>query len=352
MTATAQVPLADAARALAERAPGRAESTAPFGAVEAEAHRLLPALAGLRPTLGATPLVPVPSAGGRGRVWLKLESGNATGTVKARTAYALLCAALARAGSARVRLVEYSGGSLAVALAEFCALLGLDLHLVVPYGAPERLVRALRNQGAEVSSGREGTGFLGALDEAVRVSESQGRQLLLQHCAAEAAAMHREHTGAELAGQLAQQGVAPAALAASVGTGGTVLGVSLALRERWPDLRTLAVFPAEAPYGDTAAPNAERRMNGTGGLGHGLRQPLLAPFQERFEFRTVGYPDALDAMRQLRAAHGIAVSSSGGGAWLAASQVVDNTDGGGSTDALAVVAGRGTIEEWSHAAGD
>ncbi|GAA1914666.1 pyridoxal-phosphate dependent enzyme [Streptantibioticus ferralitis] len=349
MTGGTPQPAADAARALSQRAPRRAEIAAAFHDVERQAHRLLPELAALRPAVGGTPIIAVPSEQGCGRVWLKLESANTTGTIKARTAYALLCTAVARAG-AQVRIVEYSGGSLAVALAEFCALLGIDLHMVVPHGAPERLRRTLRGHGARVSAGRPGTGFLGALDEAVRVAAAEERYLLLQHCAAEAAAMHREHTGAEIADQLAARGVAPAVLAATVGSGGTALGVALALRERWPDCAALAVFPAEAPYGDPSPPDSTPRMNGTGGLGHGLPQPLLAPYEDRFTFRTVGYRDALHAMRHLRSAHGLAVSSSGAGAWLQASRELDRGPAG--RDAVAVVAGRGTIEEWAHAAGD
>ncbi|MFI5619698.1 pyridoxal-phosphate dependent enzyme [Streptomyces sp. NPDC051567] len=335
--------------ALAGRAPDLAELNAPFTPLERAAHRLLPRLATLRPGIGETPLVPVPSRAGRGRVWLKTESANASGTVKSRTAYALVCAAVARAGTPAVRLVEYSGGSLAVALADLCGHLGIDLHLVVPYGAPDRLVDALRRQGALVSAGREGAGFLGAMDEALRVSAREDRDLLLQHCAAPAVALHREHTGAEIVRRLRGHGVEPAVLAASVGTGGSLAGVAMALTQAWPHCRHLGVFPAEAVHGDLRAPDGTRRMNGTGGLGHGLRQPLLAAFPEGFlQYTTVAYPQALHAMRLLRREHGIAVSSSAAGAWLSASEEIDQGPPG--RHAVAVVAGRGTIEEWEHAA--
>ncbi len=339
----------DAAGALAARAPGRSDGDIEFALIEAEAQRLLPELGTLRPAVGGTPLVPVPSAGGHGNVWLKLEAANMGGTIKARTAYALLCTAVARAGLPRVRLAEYSGGSLAVALAEFCAFLGLDLHLVVPHGAPGRLRRTLRGHGARVTAGRPGAGFIGAIDEAVRVAENEGRYLLLQHCAAEASAMHRELTGAEIVGQLAQRGVVPATIAAAAGTGATLAGVSSALRHRWPDCRAIAVFPAEAPYGDPGPPRQLRWMTGTGGLGYGLVQPLLAAREAELTFRNVHYPDALRAMQHLLSAHRLAVSSSGAGAWLAASDAIDSGTAG--RDAVAVVAGRGTIEEWAHAAG-
>ncbi|BAJ31688.1 MULTISPECIES: pyridoxal-phosphate dependent enzyme [Kitasatospora] len=337
----------DITRALAARAPGPADLDAPFAPLEAEAHRLLPGLATLGRGLGGTPLVPVPSQEGRGRVWLKTEAANTSGTVKSRTAYALLCAAVARAGRPDVRLVEYSGGSLALALAEFCGELGVDLHLVVPHGSPDRLTTALARHGAEVSRGRPGTGFLGAMDEAVRVAERDGRHLLLQHCAAEAAAVHRERTGREITAQLAAHGVRADVLAAAVGSGGSLLGTAQALAAANPALRALAVFPSEAPYGDPREPGTARRMPGTGGLGLGLRQPLLAAAATGIEFTTVAYPQALYAMRTLRAEHGIAVSGSGAGAWLRASAAIDQGPQG--RNAVAVVAGRGTPEEWEHA---
>ncbi|MFF9763141.1 MULTISPECIES: pyridoxal-phosphate dependent enzyme [Streptomyces] len=348
MTAPAPVRPAHIERVLAARRPGRADLEAPFAPLERRALRLLPALAALRPAVGATPLVPVPSRTGRGTVWLKVEAANLTGTVKARTAYALLSAAVARSGAAGLRLVEYSGGSLALALAEMCATLGLDLHLTVPHGTADRLVGVLRRHGAHVTHGAEGAGFLGAMDEAARVAEREGRHLLLQHCAAEAVALHRERTGAEIIARLAREGVRPVALAAAVGSAGTLVGASQALRARWPGCTPVAVFPAEAPYGDGRAPDGARRMSGTGGLGHGLRQPLLAPYEDEFTFADVGYAEALEAMRWLRRTQQVAVSSSAAGAWLSASRTVDQGPRG--RHAVAVAAGRGTAEEWAHAA--
>ncbi|MGV9991261.1 pyridoxal-phosphate dependent enzyme [Streptomyces sp. NPDC003374] len=334
-------------RVLAERRPEPADIEASFGTLERRAHRLLPHLAVIRRAIGSTPLVPVPSLAGRGTVWLKAEAANLTGTVKARTAYALLCAAVARAGTARLRLVEYSGGSLALALAEMCATTGIDLHLAVPHGSPGRLVDALRRHGARVSHGREGEGFLGAMNEAVRVAEDEGRHLLFQHCAPEAAAVHREHTGAEIVARLVQEGVAPLGLAASVGSAGTLVGTFQALHTRWPGCRAVAVFPAEAPYGDVRAPHGAPRMHGTGGLGHGLKQPLLAPYEDDVHFTGIGYAHALEAMRALWRTQRIAVCSSAAGAYLAASRIVD--EGPRQGHAVAVAAGRGTPEEWARA---
>ncbi|MCN9244733.1 pyridoxal-phosphate dependent enzyme [Streptomyces sp. RY43-2] len=334
-------------RALTARRPDRDALEAPFGPLERHATRLLPGLAALRPDIGHTPLVPVPSRDGRGTVWLKAEAANRTGTVKARTAYALLCAAVARTGTPRVRLVEYSGGSLALALAEMCAHLGLDLHLAVPHGSPARLVDTLRRHGARVSHAPEGTGFLGAMNEAARIAEDEDRHLLLQHCAPEAVAMHREHTGAEIIARLTREAVRPVAFAASVGSAGTAVGTTQALRARWTGCTAVAVFPTEAPYGDGRAPGGARRMNGTGGLGHGLKQPLLAPYEGDFAFAEVSYPEALDAMRLLHHTQRIAVSSSAAGAWLSASRVIDQGPRG--HHAVAIAASRGTPEEWAHA---
>ncbi|WP_069812735.1 pyridoxal-phosphate dependent enzyme [Streptomyces sp. TP-A0874] len=344
-----RAPLPHITAALASRAPDATElRSLSFAELEAKAHTVIPELAAIRDTIGDTPLVPVPSLRRRGTVWLKLESANDTGSIKARTAYALLCGAAARTGSRELRLAEYSSGSLAFALAEFCAKLDLDLHILVPHHTPETVCAGLRRAGAAVSRAEEGTGFLGAMDKAARVAEAEDRHLLLQHCAAENVAMHRQSTGAETVRQLQSAQVRPVALASCVGTGGTVLGMALALREVWPECAALAVFPQEGPYADPLPPSSAPRMKGTGGLGYGLRQPLLAPHEAGLTFREISHGDAQRAMRTLRSEHGIAVSGSGAGAWLAASEEVDGATTAGSA-AIAVVASRGTMEEWADA---
>ena len=335
-------------RALRARRPDRAALEAPFAPLERRAHQLLPRLAAIRPALGCTPLVAVPSRGGRGTVG---EGGGRQPHRHRQGPYRLRAAVRGRGPGRHPRGPprRVSGGSLALALAEMCALLGLDVHLAVPYGSPERLTGALRRYGAQVTHAPQGTGFLGAMDEAARIAEREERHLLLQHCAPEAVAVHREQTGAEIVARLAREGIRPGVLAASVGSAGTLTGTAQALRARWPGCRVTAVFPAEAPYGDTRAPDGTRRMSGTGGLGHGLRQPLLAPYEDGFAFAGVSYPQALKAMSRLRRTQQIAVCSSAAGAWLSASRVIDEDLRGGH--AVAVAAGRGTTEEWDHAAG-
>nr|WP_246325788.1 pyridoxal-phosphate dependent enzyme [Actinomycetospora corticicola] len=328
----------------------RADSTVPrsFADVERRASARTPELGVIGRGVGHTPLAPVPSRGGRGTVWLKTEASNATGTVKARTAYALLCGVLARCDRAGLRLVEYTGGSMGVALADACARLGIDLHLVFPPGSPASLHEAARARGAAVSFGPDGGGFLGTMDAAARIAEDEDRRLLLQHAAGVAVAMHRERTGREIVDGLVRLRVDPVGVAAACGTGGTLIGVLHAMRERWSDAAGVAVFPAEAPYGDPAAPTTARRMNGTGGLGLGVRQPLLRDDEQTLRFRDMPYADALGAVRDLRSSAGIAACTSGAAAWAAASELVDDPAAPGR-DAVAILAGRGTPEEWHDA---
>ncbi len=324
---------------------GKSLSRPDFSSIEARALTRLPALRRVQLGLGGTPLVPV--AAGRGRVWLKLEGTNTTGTVKARTAYALLCNAVAagEGDPAGLRLVEYTGGGMGLALAEYCAELGLDLHLVFPHGSAVSGHERARSLGADVTVAAPGSGFLGAMEAAARIAEAEDRTFLLQHCAPVAAAMHEERTGAEIARGLAAAGAAPTAVVAACGTGGTLLGVTRALRLAWPDVKPVAVFPAEAPYGGEAPPTPAKRMGGTGGLGYGIRQPLLVGDDHEINFRVVSYPRALAAMTELRRQTDLAACSSGAAAWRVAAELAAR--GGG--DVVAVVAARGTVEEWDDA---
>ncbi|WP_164494608.1 pyridoxal-phosphate dependent enzyme, partial [Streptomyces sp. ADI92-24] len=82
-------------------------------------HERYPGLARFRERLGDTPLIEVPTAPGGASILAKCEWGNPAGSVKDRVAYALVCDAIRRHGNRPaedLRLVEYSGGNLGLAL--------------------------------------------------------------------------------------------------------------------------------------------------------------------------------------------------------------------------------------------
>lgn len=127
-----------------EDGPGGAPAAAPF--------------AGVLEAIGATPLVrltrtfsayPV-------NVYAKLEALNPGGSIKDRTAWAILRGALERGEiSARTVVIESTSGNMGVGLAQACAYLGLRLICVVDPKTTAQNVQLIRAYGAQIDLVRE-----------------------------------------------------------------------------------------------------------------------------------------------------------------------------------------------------
>ena len=103
--------------------------------------------------VGRTPLVRLEKVvpEGCGAVWLKLESGNPTGSYKDRMAVSVLCRAIERGDVAPGdRVVEYTGGSTGTSLAFVAARLGLGFVAVSSDAFAKEKLQSMRAYGAEV----------------------------------------------------------------------------------------------------------------------------------------------------------------------------------------------------------
>ncbi len=309
-------------------------------------HRRFPALGRFREQLGATTLREVPGPAGGARILAKCEWENPVGSVKDRVAYALVCAALERHGDrplGDLRILEYSGGNLARALAHVGSLLGLAMRFVVPSVTPPSLLADLRERGFAVTLVDREEGFLGTVRAAVALAEAEPEwTLLYQHRNDANRAFHAATTGAELVAQLA--GATPAAWVASIGTGGTLMGVRGPLAALNPALRTVGVTPAELPYGSPLPPNGLPKYTGATGLGHGIRQPFVRPFDEVVEHRCVPHGDALRGMARFLDETGLRIGSSASANWLAAREVARELPGDALV--LTVLPDAGSPEDW------
>ncbi|MEZ5261032.1 MAG: pyridoxal-phosphate dependent enzyme [Acidimicrobiales bacterium] len=199
-----------------------------------------------------TPLHPVPAAallgtaGAAGRVWVKDETVNPSGSHKGRHLFGLalhlrvVAAARARGGAAdtgradetRPRLAISSCGNAALAAAVVAAAAGYPLEVFVPPDAAASVLQRLDGLGAAITvcpraPGERGdpcfTRFLEAVGAGALPFAAQGPQngLTLDGAAT---------LGYELADQLRAAGAAPAVLAVQVGGGALGASVALGLR--------------------------------------------------------------------------------------------------------------------------
>ena len=213
---------------------------------------LLPAMAGgehalapsLLDTVGDTPLVELPRLAPPGvRLYAKLEGANPTGSIKDRVAKAMIEAAEARGELEPGReLLEPTSGNTGISLALVAKLKGYRLTCVVPANAtPERL-RLLELYGARIILSPAEEGSNGAVREALRLAESDGRYAVLNQYGNEANPQaHYDGTGAEIVAALPRVD----ALVAGLGTGGTLMGAGDRVRESFPGVIVAAAEPLQ-----------------------------------------------------------------------------------------------------------
>ncbi|WP_225829132.1 cysteine synthase family protein [Streptomyces naphthomycinicus] len=268
--------------------------------------------------IGGTPLRPVRiGIGDRSvRLWLKLEAGNPYGSVKARTARALLASleASGRLVPGR-RVVESTSGNLGLALAGLCAARGYRCTLVVESGTPRTSVDRMAAYGAEVITVPEVTGGRTIEARLAVVAEILAQDATAvwtnQYANPANPGVHESETAPELAGAAPEGGWD--AVAVAVSTGGTLAGISRYFRRHLPATRIIAVDAVGSAALDGVAADRPFKL---AGFGSGRR----SAFVERHHWDHVTRlrdADAAEACTRIRDRTGISLGGSAGAVVLA-----------------------------------
>ena len=190
-------------------------------------------------------------------------------------------------------------------------------------------------------------GFADVMVHALDLAERTGEHFLFQHANPACREIHARWTGQELVHDL--DGRRCSALVAPIGTGGTLVGCTIALRSAGSSTLAVGVTPAELPYGSAEAPNALPKLAGSGGLGHCMRQPFVVQLDGPASVESVvSYSEALAGMARFHAATGRWIGSSAAAAWLVASRL--SLDSRSKERTLVIFPSAGTPEEQQRAA--
>ena len=236
-------------------------------------------------------------------LWAKLEGRNPSGSLKDRIVVYLIADGIERGLILPdTVLVEGTSGNTGIALAMLGAALGYSVKIFMPDNVSVERRRLMEAFGAEVvlTPGAQGTD--GAIEAARRAHDPPRVCWLAQHENPANVLAHYDTTGAEILERCPDV----AAFVAPTGTTGTLMGVSLRLKERDPEVEIVAVWPEEWIMG-------LRRPVGE-------KKPKI--YDERLIDRVieVADPDAKAAARELARRFGLLVGPSSGAAWLAAQQ--------------------------------
>ena len=266
--------------------------------------------------MGHTPLVEVQRVAVRrslrARLLVKLESYNPAGSVKDRTALAMIEAAerdgILRPGST---IVEATSGNTGVGLAFAAAVKGYAVVIVMPETMSVERRRLVAAYGARLELTPGAEGMKGALARAETLRASiDGAVTLGQFVNPANPAVHAATTGEEVWNDT-EGGVD--VFVAGVGTGGTVSGVGKALKAHRPEVEIVAVEPDASPVlsGGTAAPHKIQ------GIGAGF-VPETYDGNVVDRILRVTNEEAVAATRELAVVEGMLCGISSGAAFSAA----------------------------------
>ncbi len=265
--------------------------------------------------IGDTPLVPLRriGAGLRGELWAKVESANPGGSVKDRPGLWMVIAA---EEEGRLRdgavVLDATSGNTGIALAMVCAVRGHRARLVMPDKVSSERKRIIRAFGAEVVLTDPLDGTDGAIREARRLAATTAKCVYVDQYSNPAnPRAHELTTGPEI---WAQTDGRVTHFVAGIGTSGTIVGVSAALRPR--GVRIVAVQPDDALHG----------IEGWKHLPTALR-PAIWDERVADDHRVMATDDAIAMTKRLAREEGIFSGVSGGAAVAAAAAVAREQPG-------------------------
>jgi cysteine synthase B len=195
--------------------------------------------------VGNTPLVQLKRLPGKtsNTILLKLEGNNPAGSVKDRPALSMIKRAEMR-GDIKPgdTLIEATSGNTGIALAMAAAMRGYKMILVMPDNQTIERRQSMKAYGAEfVLTPKEGSMEL-ARDVAMKL-QAEGEGIVLdQFSNMDNPLAHYEGTGPEI---WRDTGGRVTHFVSSMGTTGTIMGVSRYLKEQNPDVRIIGVQPEE-----------------------------------------------------------------------------------------------------------
>lgn len=259
--------------------------------------------------IGNTPLVQLQRLPGAtsNTILAKLEGDNPAGSVKDRPALNMILQAELRGDiSPGDNLIEATSGNTGIALAMVAAVKGYKMTLIMPDNLSDERKWSMRAYGAELILVTEKQGMEGARDLAQQMQSEGKGKVLDQFANQDNPSAHYMHTGPEI---WRDTGGKVTHFVSSMGTTGTIMGVSRYLKEQNPAITVVGLQPKDG----SRIPGIRR-----------WPQEYLPEIFDRSrvdEVMDIDQGDAENTMRALATEEGIFCGVSSGGAIHAALQL-------------------------------
>lgn len=257
------------------------------------------------------------------KIALKLEYLNPAGSVKDRIGIAMIEDAEKKGLLDKdTVIIEPTSGNTGIALAFACAIKGYKLILTMPETMSVERQKLIRAYGADIVLTDGDKGMLGAVEMAEKLALRYTKVFMPRQFSNPAnPRAHIESTAKEV---WEDTGGKLDFFVAGVGTGGTITGVAMFLKNNKPDISIVAVEPSASPVLSGGKPKA----HGIQGIGAGFIPEVLDTKLLDIIYR-IDDEKALETTKMLAREEGILVGISSGAAVYAALEIAKKPENKG-----------------------
>lgn len=277
--------------------------------------------------IGNTPLIRFSSyakeAKACGEILAKAEYLNPAGSAKDRVGYEMLYSAMqeGKINKSSV-IIEPTSGNTGIGIASVAAQLGMRVIITMPETMSVERRKLLAAYGAQLVLTDGSKGMAGAIQKAQELaSEIENSFIPAQFDNPSNPSAHYKTTGPEIWNDTDG---AVDIFVAGVGTGGTITGVGKFLKKKNPNIKIIAVEPADSPVLSQGKAGA----HGIQGIGAGF-VPSILDTDIYDEIITVSNEDAFETGKMIGQSEGVLVGISSGAALHAAIELASRSENEG-----------------------